>query len=102
MKKAPILTALLAVLATACVTTPKYVPDPWLGYSISAAVAQLGPPQSTTPLPGGNTTYTWEVAYGSVPSGIKALCRTVLHVDGSGTIVDISPNPEFVPSCKSP
>lgn len=81
---------LTAALAACSTPTSKDVAGRWVGKDIRQAVAELGPPQSTTQLPGGVTIYTWETTYGSVNAPTRGVCRTGLHANASGKIVDAS------------
>lgn len=86
--------ALLVSLVIACsgcaMPTSQDVAAKWVGRSIGEAIAQLGPPQATTPLPGGVTIYTWETQYGSALAVQRATCRTGLHANQAGVIVSAS------------
>jgi hypothetical protein len=72
------------------VPTKKDVADKWVGKHISAAISELGPPTSTTPLPDGVTIYTWSEEYGSATAVSRAQCRKGLHANKEGIIVDAS------------
>jgi hypothetical protein len=86
-----LLVVAIAVVATACATpTSKDVQDRWVGKHINEAIATLGPPQQTTPLPGGVTIYTWEQVYGSAMAIRRSTCRTGLHANTDGVIVNAS------------
>lgn len=77
-------------LAACAMPTSKDVSDRWVGKNIGVAIAQLGPPQSTVPLPDGVTIYTWEQQYGSAMAIKRATCRTGLHANKEGTIIAAS------------
>lgn len=84
-------TTLLATLLMGCaMPTSKDVADQWVGKNIGQAIAKLGPPQNTTSIPGGITIYTWEKTYGSANATVRSSCRTGLHADKDGKIVEAS------------
>lgn len=91
-KNISMLVGLIAVtLLIGCATpTSESMANKWKGRKISEAMQVLGPPNSTMPLPNGIMIYTWEEQYGSSTAAVRGYCRTGLHVDTTGTIVDAS------------
>ncbi|CDN87306.1 hypothetical protein [Hydrogenophaga intermedia] len=81
---------LLGALSACAMPTTQDVEARWKGQRIEQAVAVLGPPQATTPLPGGVTVYTWEKTYGSANAIKRSTCRTGLHANQEGVIVAAS------------
>ena len=81
---------ILAMNLSGCVTTKEKVSSTWAGKNISEAIAELGPPQYTNKLPDGVTIYTWEKEYGSANATRRSTCRTGLHVNEKGIIIDAS------------
>ena len=81
----------LACFVAGCaMPTSKIVSERWVGKSIGQAISELGPPQNTTQLPDGVTIYTWEKTYGSANAVTRSTCRTGLHADKGGKIVEAS------------
>lgn len=84
-------TLFMAMTLGACSTpTSKDMAGRWVDKDIRQAIAELGPPQNTTQLPGGVTIYTWETTYGSANAPTRGVCRTGLHTDAKGKIIDAS------------
>lgn len=83
--------SIIAGTIAGCATpTSESVAAKWKGKSISEAMHVLGPPQSSFVTPDNITIYTWEEQYGSANAAVRGYCRTGLHVDTAGTIVDAS------------
>lgn len=77
-------------VAGCAMPTSRDVSERWVGKSIGQAIAELGPPQNTIQLPGGVTIYTWEKTYGSANAITRSTCRTGLHANKDGKIVEAS------------
>ena len=74
-------------LLSACASTRTEIKEAWEGRQISDAIAEFGPPSYTTNLPDGVVIYTWEDNR-KILKGLS--CKTGLHVNQEGIIVDAS------------
>lgn len=89
-KKLAISLSAFFLIVGCAVPTKKSVSEKWVGHNISEAISEMGPPQGTTHLPGGTIIYMWEQIYGSANAVSRATCRTGLHVNSDGRIIDAS------------
>ena len=78
---------LLALLAGCALQSSDTVAKAWTGKHLREAMAKLGPPTYTTPLPGGDVLYVWQENFGN---NNQAVCRKGLQVNAQGVIVGAS------------
>jgi hypothetical protein len=104
MNKSYLMSLVILIMVSACFSgcmpTRQEVLSEWKGHSISEAIAKLGPPSYTTPLPGNVTIYVWEDEYGTANSISRAKCLKGLHVNAEGIIIDASQHSGSAFLCK--